>query len=145
MASATLANPDRRDVRFEDYLGAGQHCRVFRGEHRGQSVALKVRRTRQTEFTTSAPEDGRYLDDDEAMAVERMLIAEAEILSQIPKHPHIVGFGGLVADDNPVGPILILELASPQSAAYVFVGSERALHSWVSLGSLVALASCHLT
>lgn len=128
----------RPEVTFGKILGAGQHGRVFSGEYRSQRVALKVRRARKTEFTAAVPEDGVYLDDDEATAAERMLVTEAEVLSRIPKHPHIVGFVGLVADDDPGGPILIMELTSRHSAVDVFVGAERARHSWVSLqvGSL---------
>ena len=125
----------RRDVRFHDLLGSGYHSRVYRGEYCGRIVALKVRRARRTEFTTCAPDDpdGRYLDDDEAMAVERMLIAEAEILSRLPKNPHVVGLVGIIADDDPGGPILVLDLASRYSAAELFAGDvrERAKKSWV--------------
>ena len=129
----------RSDVTFGTLLGAGQHGRAYGGEYRGQHVALKVRRARKTEFTATVPEDGVYFDDDEAAAAERMLVVEAEILSRIPKHPHIVGFVGIVLDDNPGGPILILQLASRHSVADVFVGAQRARHSWVSFSAVVRL------
>ena len=138
MASFTI-RCHRSNVTFGKLLGAGQHGRVSFGEYRGQHVALKMRRARKTEFSVTAPEDGIYLDDDEATSAEGMIITEAEILSQIPEHPHIVGFVGIVVDDDPGGPILIVEATSRHSAADVFVGAERARHSWVSLGSLVAL------
>ena len=127
------ARPSRQEVNFGKLLVAGQHSRVFIGEYRGESVALKVRQARKTEVAASAPEDGRYLDDGEAMAIERMLISEAEIRSHLPKHPHVVGFIGIVADDDPGGPILVLDLASRHSAAELFAGKveERAQHSWV--------------
>ena len=129
---------ERKDAHFGKYLGAGQHCRVFRGEYHDQSIALKVRHTRQTEFTASSHNDGnasKCLDDEQAMAVERQLIAEAKILSRLPKHPHIVGYIGIIADDDPGGPVLVLEHVSRHSAAELFTADvrRRAQHSWVRL------------
>lgn len=121
----------RDAVSFRSFVAAGSHSRVYLGMFEGRDVAVKTTLALTSEITLDSLKEGRALDETEYKAAVEALIAEAVLLSQLPRHPHIVEYVGTVIDDR--GVMLVMGFVSKVTAADLFVGNakERAKKSWV--------------
>lgn len=124
--AAIRTQPPPQIVRFElkigQEIGAGEHGKVFSGTYRGIIVAIKCA---LSDETTSRHE-----------SAEKALAHEAEVLTSLPRHPHIVSCLGTVSDDE--GVAVVFEHVSKTTAAALFStrANERAKHTMVRLCSL---------